>query len=108
MIKPELAIGSDEEQINEKDIQKLVTYYTNIKCTDKYIFALYQGEIEDPTIKSMIEVYKLDGTPVKRLVLDQFIRLFAVDPYRNCIYGYNPAKGFDYVFIFRDIDFNNL
>lgn len=107
-IKPELVIGSNEEQVKEKDIQKLVTYYTDIKCTDNYIFALYQGQVENPNIKSVIEVYKLDGTPVKRLVLDQFIRLFAIDPYRNCIYGYNPAKGFDYVFIFKNIDFNNL
>lgn len=108
MIKPELVIGSDEEQIKEKDIQKLVTYYTDIKCTDNYIFALYQGSVEHSEIKSVIEIYKLDGTPVKRLILDQFIRLFAIDPYRNCIYGYNPAKGFDYVFIFKNIDMDHL
>jgi hypothetical protein len=98
-ITPSLVVGSDEDQHNVTSIYDYAIYYTDVKCDDHYVYALYQeGEKLSNIRSSSIEIYQEDGSPVAKLVLDRYIISFALDTKRNFIYGYSPDNSFDYVY----------
>ena len=69
----------------------LISYYHGIKSTDDYIYALYGGlavmdhfkEGEEPyhyDFSREIHIWKWDGTPVMKLILDRPVASFDVTP----------------------------
>lgn len=69
----------------------LINYYHRIKSTDDYIYALYGGfsvndhfkEGEEPYVfdwSKEIHIWKWDGTPVMKLILDRPVFAFDVTP----------------------------
>jgi hypothetical protein len=74
----------------------LINYYHRIKSTDDYIYALYGGysvndhfkEGEEPyhfDWSGEIHIWKWDGTPVMKLILDRPVFAFDVTPDNNKI-----------------------
>jgi hypothetical protein len=71
--------------------KSLINYYHRIKSTDEYIYALYGGfsvndhfkEGEEPYVfdwSKEIHIWKWDGTPVMKLILDRPVFAFDVTP----------------------------
>jgi hypothetical protein len=79
---------------------KNVFYYSDLCCTDKYIFALYQGfdpDLLKSSDQSTIEVYNWDGKLIKTLKADRIINRIIVNENINCIYGISPYKS-EYIY----------
>lgn len=71
------------------------TFYSDIRATENYIFALYinrTGKIEDQKTTQCIEIHVFDwkGNPVQKMKLPNYIRFFDIDPQNEYIYGLNP------------------
>ena len=61
--------------------------YSCIRITDKYIYTLYTGSLDDIDV-NVIYVFNLNGEPIKKLVLDKGI--FTFDVYNDeFLYGLN-------------------
>jgi hypothetical protein len=107
-VTPSLVVGSDKDQHDVTDINDYAIYYTDVKCDDHFVYALYQeGKNLSNIRSSSVEIYKEDGSPVAKLVLDRYITSFTLDTKRNFIYGYGPENSFDYVYKYT-FDFNEF
>ena len=100
-IKPFLVIGSAKDQ-SDKKIEDYVVYYTDVYCNNKYIYALsQQGGMRESIKNSIIEIYTLDGVPVKKITLDKHLHYFTIDYKRGVIYGYDSYVDFNYVYVYK-------
>ena len=105
-VEPFLMIGSDEDQTYKEQFDDYNEYYTDVHCNNKYIYALsQQGEKRDNVRNSIIEMYTINGEPVKKFILDKHIHKFSIDDQTGIVYGYDSYKDFDYVYTYKiDID----
>lgn len=86
-------------QLSTKE-NKNIFYYTYLSCTDKYVFALYQGfdpSLIDSNDQSTIEVYNWDGKLIKALKMDRIINRIIVNENVDYIYAVSPYES-DYVY----------
>lgn len=77
-----------------------IFYYSDLCCTGKYIFALYQGF--DPNLlrssdRSTIEVYDWDGKLIKKMKADRIINRIIVNENIGYIYAVSPDES-EYVY----------
>jgi hypothetical protein len=80
-----------------------IFHYSDLCCTGKYIFALYQGF--DPNLlksgdRSTIEVYNWDGKLIKTLKADRIINRITVNENMDYIYGVSPYES-EYIYSYE-------
>jgi hypothetical protein len=89
--------------VGEKIENKNTFCYTDLCCTEKYIYALYQGfspESFKPSDKSVVEIYNWDGKHIASLNLDRIINRIIVNENINYIYAVSPAES-DYIYRYK-------
>lgn len=89
--KSELGLDPDDRKI----------YYLGLFCSDKYIYALRWGKMEDEEGSSSIEVYNYNGDAVAELLLDRIVSIFHIDESNNLIYALDPYVGSDYLYTYN-------
>ena len=100
-VDPFLIIGTEKNQ-EGKEFEDFEIYYTDIQCDDKYIYALSQQGGKRETVKnSTIEVYTLNGEPIKKITLDRHIECITIDDKNGVIYGNDSYVDFDYVYVYK-------
>lgn len=88
----------EEKQIGtgEKDPRGEVFYYSQVKATPRFIYALFQGyteeEISPDTLDkhSRILVYDWTGKLVKEIELDRIVSLIAISSDEKNLYAFSP------------------
>ncbi len=96
-IKP-LTIYHSSNTIHEISLLEPIdrkTFYSDIRATNEYIFALYinrTGKMEDIETNKGIEIHMFDwnGNPIQKISIPNYIRFFDIDPQNEYIYGLNP------------------
>jgi hypothetical protein len=71
--------------------------FTMGAVTNKYIYAIYSGKLEEdlnPHFGNTLFVYDWDGNPVKKINLDRVIQAPAVTEDDSTLYAYDPNTGF--------------
>jgi hypothetical protein len=68
-------------------------FYTDVKCSSKYIFAVFQGKKN----KSTIEIYDLKGNGISKLFLDHHVETILISPDSNYIYAYHQLVDYDII-----------
>ncbi|MDR1582925.1 MAG: hypothetical protein LBS55_06650 [Prevotellaceae bacterium] len=94
-ITHKLTIGSKKlptEYIRDSDGGHS-SFYTDIKCNGKYIFAVCQ----DKKNKSTIEIYDLEGNGISKLCLDHYVEIIFISPDSNYIYAYYQLVNYDVI-----------
>ena len=101
LAEPFLIIGDKKNQ-EDKRMDDYDVYYTDVHCDNKYIYALsQQGEKNENIKNSAIEIYDLNGVPIKKITLDRHIRYFTIDDKNSVIYGNDSYSDFDYVYVYK-------
>ena len=101
LIEPFLIIGNQKDQA-DKSFNDYNVYYTDVHCNNSYIYALsQQGEKNEKIKNSSIEIYNLDGEPIKKITLDRHIQYFTLDDKNGVIYGNDSYVDFDYVYVYK-------
>lgn len=95
---PDFYLFKESSGFNNKykyNVDNNIVYYEDLYVGSSNIFALYSGrpwgdtEIEH---SSTIEIYGLDGQPIKQLDLNVPLASFVVNEKENDIYGINPER----------------
>jgi hypothetical protein len=73
------------------------SFYTDVKCNGKYIFAVFQ----DKKNKSTIEIYDLEGNGVSKLFLDHHVKIIFISPDSNYIYAYHQLVNCDVILEYK-------
>jgi hypothetical protein len=102
-IEPTLVIGDDKDQTHLMQKQ-WKSYYTDLLNDGKYVYLVNHFSEDSSLPVTHIDVYTLDGTPVKRLKLDRLIGEMLIDSKTNRLYTYTQAEEADLIHIY-DLDF---
>lgn len=100
------------QEISQLDFIDRKTFYSDIRATNEYIFALYlnrTGKIEDQEINKGIEIHIFDwnGNPIQKLNIPNYIRFFDIDQKNGYIYGLNPYNEEIFRYNIKSIKKNN-
>jgi len=82
--------GSFEQIIIDMNTDEQMLYYRDVRTTDQFIFASYNGFLskdEDKATKTIIHVFDWDGNPVAWIELPHYTPYFALDEKRGFLYG---------------------
>jgi hypothetical protein len=85
------------EQIIRTNTADLVTYYKDIRVTDRFIFANYTPHSlrdENDITKTVIHVFDWEGNPVARIDMPHYTPYFAIDEKRGFLYGLSEGDSF--------------
>lgn len=81
-------------EISQQDYMDRKIYYSDIRSTDEFIFALYINrstkEIRESNKGVEIHVFHWNGKPAFRIIIPNYIRFFDIDQKNGYIYGLSP------------------
>lgn len=104
---PVWAIGERVERPDERvaagEVDELTIGYTDLRCSDSLIYALYQGCKTDDvrSVHSAVEVYDFCGQAVSRWDLGRMVSRIAVDESRRLLYALGTTDNDDVIYRYR-------
>ena len=79
------------------DDRELMRYYTGIYTTDKYIYALYYGQLRSDYAKKLakteIRIFDWGGKPLCKVKVPDYLLSFCIDEERGLMYGVDYFNG---------------
>ena len=84
------------KELSQEEPLMTTTYYTDVKTTQDYIFALFQNQLfadlrTKPT-KPEIHVFDWDGVPLYKLHFEERLRGICIDTVNKLMYGYDDYE----------------
>lgn len=95
-------IGDSKDQVSLDESER-VSYYMDVQNDGKYIYLLNlsNANFEMQNHNVYIDVYTVEGEPVKRFVLAELLLKILVDPATNKLYGYSQSENSDNVYVYE-------
>lgn len=95
-LKPTLIIGNDQDQTDISP-HKWQSFYTRMENDGKYVYLTNQSIHDQFT---SVDIYTLDGIPVKRVVLDKYINNILLDQKNHKLYAHSQLEDIDQVYVY--------
>ena len=97
---PRVIIGNKEDQsdILEEDWKD---YYVSMDTDESYVYLLNNSAVNAPAGKgTYVDIYTLEGVPVKRIILSEYITHIMLDASKHKFYGYSQFETESVVYVY--------
>ena len=100
---PRIIIGNKEDQAHIPE-ENWKDYYVSMDTDESYVYLLNNSTVNVPAGKgTYVDIYTLDGVPVKRIILNEYITHIILDTSKHKFYGYSQFETESVVYVY-DLD----